>query len=559
MNTGIVTGLMGYSLKKEMLGEGLFYRELQTFNYELYSLDLTGHSPVTIHNNILNEFRTKYSGDINVKVFSVPADYLFPNDSIRAAKYNVEVQVKSVPNIGIWQSELGTAYYSGLSSGFFATSGAQLLDLKESFDFGVGENGTQTFNHGLSFGLLSGTKTMAINVASGIFSKDKDTTFGISTMVNGVATIANSSLYQNYYSESYDTIRNSYAFSRKREIFPTGVANYVYNMTHVFDLKEDGLIEITEKCNVKGKRNFSQAQVGIETLISTSYNRCNSFYSTYSIPSNNFSTPITSTLVTAPIKIIRALNRPFMAADYEVSYTNNPQFFSDYTAIEETLELSDLEIGVIDLKHNLVFTRNKRVSTTEFADMITTAVNGSSAAANYYFNTYYPSPLWGLHLIKKEVAWPNRKNKGARASLQYNNHPRYYRTVNGVTYSTLESKILHTKPADILTEYKVINRPTKLSVINYAYQTEKGQITVILDAGLDRDPDEFVVALRSNVKNSLTNLYSYACSLFFQEFSGTIPLAFTYYMSDVKYAYNSETGGVQLTVVFTYTIKKYIL
>ena len=553
--SGFITGLMGYSLKKEMLSDAFFFRETQTFKYEIYSVDITGLRPYIIQQNIYNEFRDRYSGDINVKVFNQPVDYSFPNDSIRSARFEVEVQVKSVPAIGTWQPELTGNYYSGIHTGFWQNSGIPILDFKEGFDFETNDNGSQTFSHNVSFGLLTGSKQYAINLVSGIFAKDKDTTFGISTMVGGITTIADSSLYQNYYTESYDTLRDVYSFSRKREILPSGTSTYIYNLTHSLETKDDGTLEVNEKGNVKGKLTFAQAQLGAEELMGSSYNRCNAFYSGYAILTNPFSTAVTGTLVSSPFKIARMVNRPAITNDYEIAYTNNPQFKSNGTTIEETMDIDDSEIGVIGVKHTINFTLNKRSSTSSFDTLIQNAISSSPTIVSTYFTAYNPTAR-ALSNIKKDISWPNKKSKGAKVMMEYNNHPKYFVVINGTTYNLIDCKVAHTQPVDMITEYKVINRPTKFSVMNYAYQTERGQITITIDAGLGRDSNEFITGFRSDIGTALFNLYQHAISLFFQEFHNTIPLAFTYYLSDVKYNYNSESGVLQLVTIFTYSLKK---
>lgn len=557
VTSGLITGLVGFSLKKEMMGDAIFFRETSTFSYEIYSTDFSGIHPQTIQNNIFNEFKAKYSGDINVKVFSQPADYLFPNDSIRVAKFLVDVQVKSVPNIGTWQPDLGTgqSYYKGLDSSFFQNSGKQLLDFKEDFSFETADNGVQTFLHNLSFGLLTGSKPLAIAIASGIYANDKDTTFGISNMVGGISTIADSSLYRNFYAETYDTIRNVYSFQRKRDILSSGASTYVYNLVHVLDVKEDGIMDVTEKGIVKGKLTYLQAQQGADSLISTAYGRANSFYGTYSSLANNFSTAVSLSLVNLPVKVTRVLNRQAIAVDYEVSYTNSPLFISNGSMIEEVIDINELAIGLVSVKHTIDFSINKRTSSTDFSTLISSSIVDSPTKVSGY---YTPS-LWPIKHIKKEIVWPNRKPKGARVIMEYSNNPKYFVTINGTSFRSLEYKITNTLPVDIVTEYKVINRPTKLSVLNYAYQTEKGQISIAIDAGIGRNPDEFITSFRTDIGNMISVLYTYATQLFFNEFRGTIPLAFTYFLQDVKYTYNSDSGVLQLTVVFTYSLKKYTL
>lgn len=555
--SGIVTGLLGYSLKKEMLGDSLFFRETSTYTYEIYSVYMA-LSPLTIQSGIYTEFKNKYSGDIFVKVFSQPADYSFPNDGIRVSKFNVEVQVRSTPNgLANWTPELDSfSGYQGVDDTFFIGSGKNLVDFKEDFDFTTADNGVQSFSHGLSFTLTTGNKQAATNIAASIFGHDKDNSFGISTMVGSINTVGDSGTYQTYYTESYDTIRNAYSFSRKRDVLPSGAAGYTYNTVHTIDLKEDGIIDIGEKGSVKGKLSFAQSQQGADALIATSYPRCSGVYVSYAPLSTNLSaSTVTLSLVNSPLKVMKFHNRPALATEYEVAYTNNPLYSISGALTQETIDVSDLDLGIVELKHRIDFGINKRNATTNFSGLIASAINSSPSRVS----GYYTPPVWPLKHIKKSVVWPNRKVKGCSVTMEYSNHPKYFATINGVSYRVLEYKISRSEPVDMISEYKIINRPTKMSVINYAYQTEKGELTVTLEANVGRKSDEFAlgVGFRSDLGGYIANLYGYATSLFFDDFNGQLPLAFTYYLKDVKYTYNSDTGTLQMTVVFSYSMKKY--
>lgn len=555
--TGIMTGLLGYSLKKEMLGDSLFYRETATFTYEIYSI-ASPINPLQIQSGIQNEFRAKYSGDINVRVFNQPSDYSFPNDSLRASKFNVEVQVRSVPaSLSTWSSELNSSSgYRGLNEAFFVGSGKDLNDFKEDFSFETSENGVQSFGHNLSFGLRTGTKQAAASIATSIFSGDRDNSFGISNMIGSIGVIADSGTYQNYYTESYDVIRNQYSFSRKRDILPSGVSNYLFNTTHILELADDGIVRVSEKGHVQGKMSFLQAQQGGDSLLGNSYARCSGFYGIYSPLSTNLSSSLNnSPLINTPLKTVRMNNRMSMTSDYEVMYTNNPLYNANAYMQEETMEVSDLDLGIVDLKHSIEFSINRRNSTTNLSNLIDAAVIASPSRASGYFTP----AVWPLKQIKKNITWPNRKTKTAKVMVEYSNNPKYFFTINGVSYRVLDYKINRTEPVDIITEYKVINRPTKLSVINYAFQTEKGEIQIVIDASIGRKSDEFAtgVGFRTDLGGYIANLYNFAINLFFDDFNGQLPLAFTYYLKDVKYSYGSDTGVLQMTLVFSYSLKKY--
>ena len=122
----------------------------------------------------------------------------------------------------------------------------------------------------------------------------------------------------------------------------------------------------------------------------------------------------------------------------------------------------------------------------------------------------------------------------------------------------IDIKIANTKPVDIINEYKVINRPTKISVLNYAYQTEKGQITVTVEGNIGRNPNEFYSGFRTGYSSQLLALYKYGIGVFMNTFVNVTPLAFTYFLADVRYSLNQD-GVLGVTLVFSYTLKKYAI
>jgi hypothetical protein len=159
--------------------------------------------------------------------------------------------------------------------------------------------------------------------------------------------------------------------------------------------------------------------------------------------------------------------------------------------------------------------------------------------------------------LKVDFAWPWRGNK-ANISLEYSNSPKYFVTINGIPFNYIDSKVASTNPIDIINEYKIVNRPTRTSVLNYAYQTEKGQIVVTVEGGLGRNANEFQTGFRTGYYSSLLSLYKYGIGVFMSQFNNIIPNAFTYYLSDLKYSLNQD-GILNVTLTFTYTLKKYMM
>src|ERR1700761_4084580 len=146
----LMTGLLGYSMRKEFLGQTLFYRRTETFDYEIYSYDLTGWSPTTVQNQITNEFNNKYSGNIYTTVFDVSSEPDSLYDGARIAKFRATVDVKSTSSgINVSQPELMAAYYTGIDATFWNQWGIVLLDFKEDFSFEQQEDGNQVYGHDL--------------------------------------------------------------------------------------------------------------------------------------------------------------------------------------------------------------------------------------------------------------------------------------------------------------------------------------------------------------------------------------------------------------------------
>jgi hypothetical protein len=553
----ITTGLMSYSLVKEFYqNDSIPMRELERFSYEIYSSDVSGLSPTHIQNNIIAQF-TGYSGNINVKVLEAPADFVFPNDSIRNSKFNVTIELRKAPSNITEYSELYSSYYAGLNPTFFTTNANNILDLKESFEFTQGENGHQSFEHSFGFELISGGQSLAASIASGLFSSDDATTFGISVMQNGI-TGANIANVQNYFSESYDLAKNTYSFSKKRDFYPDDAGIYNYNLTNIISLKEDGTFDVSERCDLQGKINFLQAKNGLEIVYAGALTRCESLYSTYQDAMGNFNS--TQVLANLPTKISREYNVPELLASYNVTFTNNPDFGSAGDAIEEVIELNVNERNVVTItdRYNITFNRRDPNFVSAISLIQNAASQSNATMFNYYLNCGFYTSSWPLNLIKYDMKWPFNQNKVTYDAI-FSNNPIYFVNINGVPFNSLETKIENTQPVDEVEEYKIINRPNQTSIISYAYQDSKGTITISFTAGVGKQKNEFSTGIfRGDVGIYTLALYKYGIELFFEQFANTIPIAWNYFLSDIKYSLNSQ-GQLNMTMIFDYTCKRYVL
>ena len=556
--SGITTGQLAYSIKNEMFSDSLPFRTLETFNFELYSSDVLNLSPAKIHSGIYNEFISKYSGDINVKVFAIPAEYQIPSDSIRTSKFNVSVEIRNTPNLSGY-SELSGNYYKGFDTGFWIQYSKVLVEFKTELSFEKGENGHQSFNHNVSFGLMSGGKVLATQIISGIFANDYLTTLGAAVMVSGISG-ANPNLVQNYYTESYDLIKNSYSFNKKRDFFPSDASAFNYDLVHSMNLQENGVFDIMEKCNLQGKISFLQASQGLDLVYAGAWTRCNDFYNTYNtfLAQTGYSIS-TFSVSQLPRKLIKTFNKPSLSASYEVSFTNDVQFQAFGDMVEETIdyEVDNKNIITINDKYNIIFNKRNPNFTSVSSIVNNLYINSSGKIATYYLNDGLYNPNWQLNLIKIDATYPLIKNK-ANISITYSNNPQNNVTINGINFKTLIYNVENNTPTDIIQEYKIINRPNKLSVLNFPYQSSIGSINVNFTASIGRLSNEFTSGFRNGASNAVAALYSYAIDLFFKEFLNMYPTAFTYYIEDIKYSLSND-GNLNLTIMFKYTIKRVLM
>ena len=583
--SGLITGTLGYGLKREFIGNSTMIRQVETFNYEISSVDFVALSANNIQNLIKSQFANVYSGDIHVKVFDVSNSFQYPNDSIRASRYNVTVEIKdSIPNINTQQPELTAAYYSGLDGGFWGTYGQYLLDFKEDFNFSTNDNGNRTFAHHLSFGLQTGwlgsntqtgRKSYAQIIASGIFAQDQNTTFGLTTMLGQVSGVANTGIFRNYYDESYDLFRNVYSFSRHREELPFDEFNgSIQNLNYNIVMAEDGTIDVTEKATTQGYISFLTAQNNLTNYLTGAFTRCsgkyNQFYNSSIILQDPEYGSFTSLLplINTPVKTLKTFDAPALVANYEVTFTNNPTFSGDNTITSQTLEFNIGEYDQVEATHIFDYTVNRIVQNSGYlvTGLMANTTGSSPGTMKGYYTTNFPviSGVYPqLNLIKSVLTTPNIKTKGS-AKFMYSNNPTYFVTINGVIFSVLDYTVEVINPPDIINEYKIVNPPGNSSILSYEYQTERGQVNVRMKAIIGKNSNQFYpdgIGSFANLDNIgkpliyfLQPLYMLGGQVLLQQFNYPIE-GLNWYLNESKYSLDSDSNLI-VDFNYIYTLKK---
>jgi len=579
--SGLVTGSLGVQVSRQFLANSIALKDVSVYSFEIYSTDYLV-SAQTIQSQIQQQFLQVYSGDINTTVFQTQNTYAFPSDSLKASKFNVTVEVHSpVTNIVSMFPELTGNYYEGLDTGFFINFGTTILDFKEDFSFATNADGNRNFNHALSFGIrtgISGTNTatgrraLAAQIASGIFAGDTGTSFGLYTMVNQISGVGNTGIFRNYYTESVDLFKNQYSFSRKREELPFDGSGIIYNLTNSLEMGTDGVIQVSERTSTFGKINFAVAETTLDYYLSNSYGRCVNIYSgfynsgvinqdsQYLVISNSGLLP----LINTPVKTIKTYDARSLSASYETSFTNNPTFSGDGTITAQLIEFKIGTYNLIEASHTFDYTVNRIINNSGYFQTLMNNTTGISPTtiSNYYTNNFsvIDSELPEMNMVSREFTWPNIKTRGS-CKFEYSNNPSYFVTVNGLEFNVLDVKISNKKPVDIVNEFKIVNRPNNLSVLSYAYQTEKGEISISFNTQLGKQSNQF--ALPSGnfstingipLANYLTALYQYGGTTFLNQLN-TPNLTLNWFLESSRYSFNSD-GKLVVEINYVYTWKK---
>lgn len=577
---GLITGSLSYELRKEFLGNSFEFRKVETFNYEINSADFLTFDASIIQNKIKDEFNSVYKGDINVKVFSTQNSLQFPSDSIRSARFNVSVEV--VSKIDNDATSLDKQFLIKLRD-----RSRNILNFREEITFAKNQNGNREFNHSLSFGIRdnennlgeSGRKTLAQTIASELFETNNTNDYNLSQSIPSIVLdqISDVNNYKNYFSETYDLIKNTYSFAKKREILPFGITldPLTFNVSHSLTMSENGIVDVTEKASSSVKKEFNDAVSELENYYLNSYIRClevfNAFHNT-DILLNERGGAGQLSLINIPIKLVKNYNKQSLTIEYDVSYTSNPQT-KKYGNLEvitsETIDFVVDAYNKVEATHSFDYTFNK----TKNPDYVSYVENILIPAENqskfdmqtYYENAFPQSKLIypTLKLIKSSNNLPNIKTKSSSKYI-YSNNPTYLVEVNGIVFKIYEVTIDVKKPVDIVNEYKIINRPSKdkKAILSYAYQSEKGEVQIKINATVGKNSRNFYentfnkIGEKNNLelKSCLESIYQDAGQRFLSSFN-TPSFCLNWFISDSNFSFDSDNGTISAAINYVYTSK----
>lgn len=195
-------------------------------------------------------------------------------------RFNIEIPYSSteitdnLPNSGSYKG-IRQAFTTGSVSGH-----AELVrDFSESFNISEDEDGAYTQEHTVSVRfeegktLPAGTDeiTLAKEFAEILFGSglsegkpDVAPPFGF-VVRPGSFDDAGIKDKKHYYTETYDNFTKSCSFVKRITIEDKDVGDYTKKIKHTTNLGADGIISVTEYCEIKGKDNYAQALAGMDS------------------------------------------------------------------------------------------------------------------------------------------------------------------------------------------------------------------------------------------------------------------------------------------------------
>jgi hypothetical protein len=463
--------LLGYSSKREYFSDAVSFREVDTYNYEYTVLDfnnLTNYLAGT-HNlsqSIQDEFKKQigiFSGDANITSFEIVSSPNVVEEQIRAGKYNISVEVRK-PILNVTDVTSSTTSYAGLDT--IRNNYLGLSNFTESFTFEEGDS-SRKIKHDISFELRTGTVSTAKSIASGIFGNEP-TNLGLNILPGYLGDYSDANSF-NYYTETYNLLKNSFSFSKNKEIYKGNASQATIDATNSVEFSQDGFLTISETVKTRGKQNFSQALAALNSSIAGSYARCSTIFNNY----KNFGNINSSlTLMSTPINSVKRLNAASLEAEIDQKFTSNPIYSSTYRK-SQTLTLDRDLNGIHKVRNDYTFSPLKNIDVSDFSTNlpgILSTINPATEAGAFYTGAVNSPKTLSEITTSSKVA--NRK-KEFSLSYDYSDDVRYNVAVNGVAFKNLDISFDEKYPQDQLKEYKVINKATTL--VNYAYQQTPGE------------------------------------------------------------------------------------
>jgi len=257
--------------------------------------------------------------------------------------------------------------YIGLRSAVGNNVDRELIrDFSENFSFEEDEDGDYTHQHSVSVrfeegkGGAAGEIAKAKALATTLFAAGSAPTFGY---LPGIAGFYNTKASdRHYYTESYDLFTKSCSFTKRLKIDGDDAGDYKKKITHSVTLNTNGIVSVTENCEITGKDTYAQATAGMTTEIAAASARCVAVFNSYK---DNYLGRYYSGSQTAAAHAdqdARALNTKAISlqkqffkkkkkVSYSITYNNDPNILSHFIH-NYSMSYSEQKNGAITITEN---------------------------------------------------------------------------------------------------------------------------------------------------------------------------------------------------------------
>ena len=459
-----------------------------------------------------------------------------------------------------------------------------LQDFSESFSASRGEDNSYDFSHDVSLKYISGLQPAAgggsekinpINgaktLAQSIFSQTL-TSFNLSLGID--SSYDYSSVAQNFFNETYDLENGTANFQKRFSLFNTestaGQTNYSAQITTAFEMGDDGVAKVTERGEIKGrdplpKNIMTKSLEAHQSLLSSSYTRCNAVYNTYK---SYLSTPPTlpwlkanrSSLVNSIVSQSKSVNINAGTVSYDVSYTDENNIKNIDRIEDKTIDLStDGNITTVSEKGTITVRYSKF---SQAPASIIAKLPSSASVKTRCSDVYAKTKRTGsLRLLKNTSSYAAasfstafaRGGKTLEYSYEFTDDPEVI-----ASPATFTKKQIKTADAIGVVNTKVImfpNQPGHQAYVQWPGQTSVSTRTVTADAQMLRATTNNLTAFRefkTASREIFQDMLLKALEFFQDNPSFTTIDKSQVYVSDISFNFDNENklgGTLSLTIV----------
>ncbi len=533
--TFAVGTLLNYSIQNEKIG-AFNYRRKETISLDGIFSQVGLTKPIKQHFSDIQSLISKASDFVDLKIndvsygkakflsFNFPTSVNFDENAARFSKFTIQLEIiKNDPDNKFVNDNLPTDVKTLTKEPSIPWS--KLKEFTESFSFRLGEDGNFEASHSLGFGYdnvdkLSdaGVVAEAVKVANSFFKQALSSLSSIDSLYSATDFQTSVSDYGSSLTEqSVDLINYKFSYSKNYTVFATNGSNTSETITAEVSFKDDGIIEVTEKGQIKGKGTSyalarSNAKAKLETNLTTAYTNCSAALTRYL--SNNYTDIVlpkyrisTSVLNVTPISITKNLSDITPEIGYEIKFTTHPAHAESTKIHTYTIDLKKDISGVYDavINGSIKYLTNKRKNFLNNLSVVRESIEsvGLDAISPYYLI---------IANLSKEYSYNGTKTNSAINIAKYGVEISYSKTYSDSptfnTYSDLISKLTASEnyedPINKYSTVQLLGTPKELGkeIIYQTTQLSGGARSVNLEMLINREK----LSSLTKIKNSSPDL-----------------------------------------------------